>query len=278
MNGFKVFAVGAFLYCGPSFCYAQTNAVSTQTGPKTILVKAVQDDAFQPANSEIKRSSSVDAEISSDEIGNPFDAANPSPSDILIDAAEAPKPVSDPASLPVGIRHRHNPIDQILRNGLISQTLDSSQVPISWPSQGNFNPTAHMMMNSGCTQGLWDSYPAERAAECALMYQRLAGHQHGCGCGAHSCRKGCASGCNSCGQAGCSPARSAHFQPVNRYAPANCDSGMVTPASHRAATVQPQFQSLLAPTPTLAEPLADESKSEGQADQDNVAQRPGLFR
>ena len=265
MNGFKVFAVGAFLYCGPSFCFAQVISSETSARPRTILVKAVQEDTFQPAaGAELKRSGTVKAEISSNEIGNPFEGANPSPSDIRIDADSAPAPESDPASLPVGIRHRHNPIDQILTNGLISQTPNSAQVPVSWPMQSNFNPTAHMMSNTGCTQGLWDSYPAERAAECALMYQRLAGHQHCRACG----RQGCATGCKSCTPAGCGTPTcgSAHFQPVNRYAPAVCDATHVAPASHRAA--QPQFQSLVAPTPTLAEPLAEETPSEASEGKD----------
>ncbi len=284
MNGFKVLAVGAFLYCGPSFCYAQMNVMHHQGGPKSILVKAVQEDAFQPADeATLTRSRSTDAEISSNEIGNPFPVVIPSPSDTVID--ENGTPSSDPASLPVGIRHRHNPIDQILRNGIISQTPDSAQVPIAWPTQGTFNPTAHMMMNPGCTQGLWDSYPAERAAECALMHQRLAGHQRCHGCGAQGCgqgcrAQGCASGCNACRPAGCAGGcGTAHFQPVNRYAPAVvCDAAHVSSASHRAAKSQPQFQSLLAPAPTLAAPLADETTSQVSENKDNVAQLPGLFR
>ena len=283
MNGFKVLAVGAFLYCGPSFCHGQINILDSQAGPRSILVKAVKEDAFQPAASaELTRSRTADAEISSNEIGNPFPGANASPSDILIDGDETPAPTSDPASLPAGIRHRHNPIDQILRNGLISQTPDSAQVPVSWPMQGTFNPTAHMMMNAGCTQGLWDSYPAERAAECALMYQRLAGNQHCQGCKAQACGKpACASGCKSCRQMGCgnSGCGTAHFQPINRYAPAVCDGINVTPASHRVSRTQPQFQGLLAPNTTLADPLADQSTSEvPKKNKDNVAQLPGLFR
>ncbi|MDX1929177.1 MAG: hypothetical protein SFV81_21800 [Pirellulaceae bacterium] len=275
MNGFKVLAVGAFLYCGPSFCFAQVNSSASPARPRTILVKAVQEDAIQPAaEAELKRSGTVNGEITSNDIGNPFLGANQSPSDLVIDAHEAHAADNDPASLPPGIGQRHNPIDQILTNGLILQTPNSAQVPVAWPMQGPFNPTAHMMMNTGCTQGLWDNYPAERAAECALMYQRLAGHQH-----CHSCAKqGCASGCKSCGHAGCgtSACGSAHFKPINRYAPAVCDASHVAPAAHRAA--QPQFQSLVAPTPTLAEPLADEAPSKDSEDKDSVAQLPGLFR
>ncbi len=275
MNGFKVLAVGAFLSCGSSFGHAQINILDHQGGPKSILVKAVQD-TFEPANeANLTRSRNADAEISA------------SPSNTFIDGDEAPAPTSDPASLPVGIRHGHNPIDQIIRNGLIAQTPDSAQVPVAWPSQGSFNPTAHMMMNPGCTQGLWDSYPAERAAECALMHQRLAGHQRCQGCGVQGCgTQGCGprgftSGCKVCGPVGCgtSGCGAAHFQPVNRYAPAAvCDASHVTPASHRAAKGQPQFQNLLVPTPALAAPLVEETTSDVSVSQDNVAQRPSLIR
>jgi hypothetical protein len=295
MNGFKVLAVGAFLYCGPSFCFAQVNSSASPARPRTILLKAFQEDAIHPAaEAELKRSGTDNAEITSNDIGNPFLGANQSPSDLLIDEPETPAAESDPASLPAGIRHGHNPVDQILTNGLISQTPNSAQVPVEWPMQGPFNPTAHMMMNTGCTQGLWDSYPAERAAECALMYQRLAGHQH-----CHSCAKqGCASGCKSCGHAGCGTGAcgtgacgtgacgtgacgtaacgSAHFKPINRYAPANCDASHVAQAAHGAA--QTQFQTLVAPTRNLAEPLADEAPSKGSEVKDSVAKLPGLFR
>jgi hypothetical protein len=259
MNGFKVFAVGAFL-CGPSFCFAQVNSPEIPARPRTILVKAVQED-FQPtAEADLKRPGTASAEISSDEI--------------LIDSDETPAPLSDPASLPTGIRHRHNPIDQIIRNGSILQTPNSAQVPVCWPMQGNFNPTAHVMMNTGCTQGLWDNYPAERAAECAQMYHHLAGRQHCYGCA----KQKCAIGCNSCSHAGCgTPAcGSAHFQPVNRYAPANCDTNFVSSVSHRA--VQPQYQTLVVPAPFLAEPLTEKALSKSSADRDNVAKLPGLFR
>jgi hypothetical protein len=275
MNGFKVLAVGAFLYCGPTSCFAQVNSSTSQARPRTILVKEVQEDAIQPAaEAELKRSATANAEITSNDIGNPFLGVNQSPSDLPSDGHEAPAADRDPASLPLGNHHRHDPIDQILSNGLISQTPNSAQVPVAWPMQGPFNPTAHMMMDTGCTQGLWDSYPAERAAQCALMYKRLAGHQH-----RHSCAKqGCASGCKSCGHAGCgTPAcGSAHSKPNNRYAPATCDASQVESAANRAA--QPQFQTLVAPTPNLTEPLADEVPSKASEDKDSVAQLPGLFR
>lgn len=270
MNGFKFLAVGAFLYCGPSFCYAQINLLD-RAQPRPVLIKAVQEDSFPSANAaDLARQVTADAEVSSNTIENPFPGANPSPSDSFVDTAAEPVPNSDPSSLPVGTRHRQNPVDQILRNGLISQTPNASQVPISWPMQGAANPTARMMLNTDCTQGLWDSYPAERAAECALMHQRLAGEQRshrcsaqGCsaqGCGAHGHLRGCQ-------QSGWPTSGPAHFQPVNRCAPRVCDT---MPAANSASAI-PQYQRLVAPVPT---PLAEEATE----NQDHVAQLPGLFR
>lgn len=272
MNGFKVFAVGAFLYCGPSFCHAQIRILENQADPRSMLVKSGQGDSFQPAAAaDLTRPRGFQAEIAANPIEDPFPGANSSPSDGLLGEDVAPMPASDPASLPIGIRHRHSPIDQILRNGLISQTPNSAQVPISWPMQGPDNPTARMLLNPGCTQGLWANYPAERAAECALMYQRLAGHQRGRACG---------TGCAPCGQARCGSEEygNAHFQSLNRYAPPGCDTLSFVPATHAAPQPQPQYQSLLSPTPTSEARLAQDSVNKLPENQDNVAQMPNLIR
>jgi hypothetical protein len=271
MNGFKVLAVGAFLFCGPSFCHAQISILENQSEPRSILVKSGEDEGFQPsAESNLQRSGNFDAEISTSEIESPFADTDFSPADAPLDTNVAPDPFNDPASLPVGTSHHQNPVDQILRNGLISQTLNSAQVPVAWPMQSPDNPTARMMMNSGCTQGLWDNYAAERAAQCAHMYQHLAGKHVGHGCG---------TGCKPCGHAGCAPAGcgSAHIQPVNRYAPAVCDSSPFSPVSHGPAQ-QPQYKNLLAPTPTAAAPSANQPASMDSNDQNKVAQIPGLIR
>lgn len=271
MNGFKVLAVGAFLFCGPSFCHAQISILENQAVPRSILVNSGQEDRFQPsAEANLERFGDVDAEISTNAIENPFADTDFSPADAPVDNNIAPETLNDPASLPVGIRHRQNPVDQILRNGLMSQTLNSEQVPVAWPMQSPDNPTARMMMNSGCTQGLWDNYAAERAAQCALMYQRLAGKQAG-----HRCGKNC----KSCGHAGCTPSGSGsgHFKPVNRYAPAACDNSPFSPASY-GATQQPQYKNLLEPNPTPAAASTDEPASMDSNDQNKVAQLPGLIR
>ena len=273
MNGFKVFAVGAFLYCGPSFCHAQISILEYKTYPMPTLAKSTQGEGFQhPAAAGLTRSRSFEAEIATNPIENIFTGANDSPSDFLANPDVEPAEASDPASLPVGIRHRHSPIDQILRNGLISQTPNSAQVQIAWPTQGTDNLTARMLLSPGCTQGLWDNYSAERAAQCALMHQHLAGNLH---------RKACTTGCKPCGQAGCastSECGTARSHTANRYAPPGCDCPSFTPASHAGAQPQPQYQSLLSPNRTSAAPFADSSENEVAENRDNVAQIPALLR
>lgn len=263
MNGFKAFAVGAFLYCGPTICHAQISILENNSEPRSILVRS-GDERVQPAAAADLTRQSIQAEISAD---SPMDISGVSPSDVFVDARVQQTPTPDPASLPHA-QSQPNVIDQILRNGLIAQTPNSAQVPVAWPMQQPDNPTARMMLATGCTAGLWDNYPAERAAECARMYQHLAKKHcaHGCGLHHHA-HAACAT---------CAGGRAA--KPVNRYAPAPaaCDSAPFQSASH--VSPQPNFQSLLAPTPTMAEPLNDPSLHTVQDNQDNVAQLPGLIR
>lgn len=260
MNGFKVLAVGALLSCGTSWCQAQINILESTSEPRSILVRA-SDDRFQPAPAADLTRQSVQAEISGESI---IEAHNPSPSDTFSDAPAQLAPTPDPASLPLA-EAPANVIDQILRNGLIAQTPNSMQVPIAWPMQQPDNPTARMMLSTGCTTGLWDNYAAERAAECAQMYQHLAKRQCAHGKGTHH---RASAPCATC--VGGQPAR-----PVNRYAPAACDSAPFHSALH--SSTQQNFQSLLAPAPA-AEPLSDPLLPMVPEKQGNVAQLPSLIR
>lgn len=278
MNGFKILAVGAFLYCGPSFCHAQIKLLENPAESRAALfTSAGGDDYFQPAaESDLTRPRSIQAEIADGSAINPFPGANLSPSDTIVDTNIGTAPASDPASLNAGVQYRPSAIDQILRNGSIAQTPDSAYVPVSWPMQQPDNPTARMMLNPGCTQGLWASYPAERAAACARMHQHLAGHHHGRGHGGV---------CQPCGQAGYgkSTCVATSAQPVNRYAPSACDHTALAPASHVVATqpphqTAPRYQNLLTPQAASAKPFGGEALEPESETQDNVALLPGLFR
>ncbi len=264
MNGFKVLAVGAFLYCGPSFCFGQINILDDRSGPRSILV-GTSDELLVPAPAaDLTRESLASPEISTQSEAEGLLAPADEPSSILVDAPAPTPPAADPSSLPVRTHGHHNPVDQILRNGLIAQTPHCNEVPVSWPSRQVDNPTARMMMASGCTQGLWDSYAAERAAQCAHMYSHLAGHQHHHACGAGACNS-VGHGCATCAQ------------PVNRYAPSACDQ--VSRAAMPGVRAATNYRSLLAPTSVAeARPLNDRSLNVVPETKDNIAQVPGLIR
>lgn len=266
MNGFKVLAVGAFLYCGPSFCFAQINILGDRNDSRSILV-ATGDETLVPAPAaELRRDPAPSPEISTQSEAEALAAPGDVPSSILIDAHLPTPPIADPSSLPIINHGQHNPVDQILRNGIIAQTPHCNEVPVGWPSRQVDNPTARMMMSVGCTQGLWDNYAAERAAQCAHMYSHLAGHHRRFALGGHRLACGNATqGCAPCGR------------PINRYAPAACDQASASPAPVRRDGTN--FQSLLAPT-SFAEvqPLDDQSLNVVPESKDNIAQVPGLIR
>jgi hypothetical protein len=202
----KFCAVGAFLCCGGLYCYAQ-DASATLESP--FQYSEPSSNLVPTPTAEIDRSSdSADAEIEIDGGENPHYIS--SPSDATVKAAES----TDPASLPVDARQL-SPIDQILQQGLVSQySGDANQ--IVWPvHQRPDNPTARVMKYGWCGDGLWCNFPAERAAQCAAIQRRLAGHQH---CGHCSI-------CNSCASGSCNG--HTHAPVRNRYltgAAGGCDS------------------------------------------------------
>lgn len=153
-------------------------------------------------------------------IPNPFDfggvpEAPPTPT--YADESAELEDLQDPTSLPTGIRHRRrNAVDAMVDYAVLSGVGQASH-GVHWgygiPTAPNH--IANILVRQECVDGLWDSYPAMRAAECELMWRHLTATKH-CGCGG-----GCNSGCQSC-QAGCATGGCAHG-PRNRYT-ASCDS------------------------------------------------------
>ncbi|MFO1062765.1 MAG: hypothetical protein U0892_02675 [Pirellulales bacterium] len=144
------------------------------------------------------------------EIDDPAALSQPTPTSTP--TYGAPK-ASVPAGQPTAVTHPH-----------LFTAPHVNDMPIEWPcGQRNvlnpYNPTATFMLHNWCTQGLWDTYPAQRAAECARIQRQISGQ---CGCGMHH-------GC--CGQAAC--AHGYCGGTINRYTQsAGCDScGAVTPAA-----------------------------------------------
>lgn len=93
--------------------------------------------------------------------------------DLLVD--EQP-PVSDPTSLPVAKKHR-SMVDTIVDQGVMASVADASSTPINWGgSPQTPNPVGQWLLREECVEGLWASYPQQRAAECAHMWSHLNGH------------------------------------------------------------------------------------------------------
>ena len=106
---------------------------------------------------------------------------------------------SDPASLPVGRRHRHNGpsvVDTIVSQATLGNIANASVTPVNWG--GNMqtpNPVAEWLLREECVEGLWANYPQQRAKECATMWSKLAGPCGGCSSG--TCAQGVAP-CTTC--------------------------------------------------------------------------------
>lgn len=243
-----------------------------------------------------------DAATAEEVIPNPFDfftsedpssiptaphaphATQPAPAGIGV--AGSPSDL-DPQSLPVGRRHRQQSMTQtILDHGTIAAIPHTATAPVYWSApEQTPNPIANFLLRQDCNQqALWNGYPAQRAADCARMWQQLS-VEHGCGrggkCG-HACGQGCGQGCGCAGSAAaCAPAprnRYTEHLPVHQqHAAPGCDA--FAPATH--GTV-----------PTLAPPAgfqssADKSEKSNTASLQsiappatgslNVASLPALF-
>lgn len=244
-------ATVAFTCLGSSFSLAQIQINGSQTRVTLRLVEA--QTGIDSASDDLGAAQEV--------IPNPFDffaseepssiPSIPAESDALPKSAEvhaSPADV-DPKSLPVGRRHRQPSMTQtILDHGTVSAIPHAAMAPVCWSAPDQTpNPIASILLRQDCNeQALWDGYSAQRAAECARMWQHLSAEhrcgrcgQGGHGCGGHGC--GCASGCaTGCagGAAACAPAprnRYTEHLPVrhhhqHHYAAPGCDT--LAPAVH----------------------------------------------
>lgn len=206
----KFCAVGAFLCCGGTFCFAQEQESPLAEAAESVFFENEQPESLVPAPAaDLERPANPgDDDLVIDGGENPFYTSSPSDRNGTVKAADP----NDPASLPVGT-HQLSPIDQILQQGVVAQYPDGSS-SIVWPMQQRAdNPTARVMRYGWCGEGLWCNFPAERAAQCAKIQQRLAGHHH---------LGGCSSGCSTCASGACD----SHGTVRNRYTSgaSSCDS------------------------------------------------------
>lgn len=123
----------------------------------------------------------------------------------------------DPQALPaVPPPHPVDPVETILQNSPSMVPAGTDFAPLHWSGLGRApNPLADYMRQQWCVDGLWDSHPAERAAQCAKQAYRISGAwRHHCShCNCSYCgNAGCAANCgHACGShASCKA-------PLNRY-------------------------------------------------------------
>ncbi len=94
-------------------------------------------------------------------------------------------------SVPTG-----KPISKNITTGaplhVLQMTPEVGMVPVCWQNTGcpTPNPIADYLRESWCSNGLWDTYPCQRARQCAHIQQQMFGHnRYTCG------------GCAACGVA-----------------------------------------------------------------------------
>jgi hypothetical protein len=232
-------ATAAFTCLGSSYSLAQIQINGDQPRVSQRLVVAqtgINESSDEPGTAQEVIPNPFDFFASEDPSSIPSTPAENEPAPVLADATRSPSDV-DPKSLPVGRRHRQQSMTEtILDHGTVSAIPHAAMAPVCWSAPDQTpNPIANILLRQDCNQqALWNGYSAQRAAECARMWQHLsADHRCGhCGKGGHGCGQSC--GCAS-GAAACAPAprnRYTEHLPVHQHqhvAP-GCDT--LAPAAH----------------------------------------------
>ncbi len=181
----RVCLFGGSVLVANSVAFAQVDNASARHA-ESILIGGEEEPLTPAPAAEITRTPSVQENLEIDGGENPFYTQSPSDQSGTVKVAPS---TTDPASLPSGVNHA-DPIQQIIENGTLSQFADAS-APVAWPGFGAYNPTARVMLKNWCVDGLWCTFPAERAEQCAKIQKHLAGHQwfgqHGNACASGSC-------------------------------------------------------------------------------------------
>jgi hypothetical protein len=215
------------------------------------------------------------AEVGDSTIPNPFDYFSDEPSDSLSPESLGPDPFGsprgpaleaspsdvDPSSLSVG-RHSRSVVDTIIDHAAIARVQDAGMAPILWTAAPQApNHVGNWLTRQQCVDGLWDHYPAQRAQECAEMWEHLAGHQR------------CAGG--SCG-----PCSACNRHARNRYTEnRNCGCAQGTCDQFQNCTNCAQRSPALPAPPALPAATVSEPKRDAAngAPRDNVAEAARLL-
>jgi hypothetical protein len=215
------------------FVSAQNSLTASPTlAPQLHLTQDSNSDqaATEPDDSASSRPSPFDI-FSDDSASSRADKA--ADSNFTNSSNNATEPTN---TTPVAQQHHSaNPADTIIAG---SQAIAHNYfTPMEWPGARGSAPnhTANYMLNQWCADGLWDNYHAERAAQCARQYQRIAGKHH---CGSAGCQQP-----TSCGHAGhcgiLGPAKNfRHAVPTSQQPQTNCDCAQATSQGTSAQPAQ----------------------------------------
>ncbi len=136
------------------------------------------------------------------EAPSPSDA-NPSGRSVLDNGSFAP----EPRSLPVAT-HGHGQQALAPSHNVMAGVMHVQDGSVMWNANSH-SPVARVLLRTDCNAGqLWNNYPAERAAECAAMWNCL-NKSHGRKCGCSQCDA------TECDSGGCAMPKRACL--TNRY-------------------------------------------------------------
>ena len=195
-----LYATVAFLCCGNCSLFAQIRTLNGAPSPAPRLAanQAEVDGAGIPL---------VPSEQPA--IANPFDMLQGNAGDnapatpSFTQPTQPSQPAGDPTSLPVKQENADgNLVNTMANHALVDSIPNASVTPVDW-CLGQMrapNHVAQVLMHQECVDGLWARYPAQRAHECAHMWNKLTVKKgcHGDNCCYDNC---CNSGCNN----GCCP-------------------------------------------------------------------------
>lgn len=178
-------ATVALSCCGLSSSFAQIRIVwdnesSTSTTRLVAAQAEVSDEQAGTAREVLENPFDLltgDAAVAAPAVAD----AVRSPSEAVI-RTPAADPTSLPATRPTAIRNAEQAaVDYSMLEGVPAASL----APVMWTQTCRTpNPVAEVLLRQDCNQkALWANYPAEHAAECAAMWNNIAGHQD-CGCAA----------------------------------------------------------------------------------------------
>lgn len=222
--------------------------------------------------------SDLDSELEfSDPPSNPFDFPASQVKDLSPPPNASPStpaaPQQEPATQqPVATQHggaypprahgvppqaHGSPQQPMVDLSVLAHTPHVKHTPINWAQQVQTpNPIADILLREYCSQGLWNGYEQERAAECAHMAKKLAG---GC-CGKCTQCNQCntaPSACSACSGQGHNRYQAQSFampqspplRPIHpmhaRPQQTHCAFNQIPPSQPPAAYAVPQFQQRL---------------------------------